>query len=229
MGDWIKEHPYLAGASAIGLLLVFIMVRKAASGSSAPSGTVVQGSTSDGQLAAGAAVQQMQIASQRDIAGYSAQVNIAELLSAADVEKTRIGAQVSTQGILSGAEVLNNQTSAQLQYGLATLGHVPGAPTPAPGNSTVVSFAPNTGTAVSTFSPTGDIVGSVPAPKQGQTFADYWGGTPGPSNYFDTGAVQQRESLWEKVQNMWISDPNSPHNLPPGDYYDANGHLQSRG
>jgi len=247
MINWIEDHPYLAGALAIALVLVFIVVRRMASGgaSAGPSG-VVYGGPSDQQIAAGTAVQAAQIQGQTTIAGYDAQVRVAELVTGSEVEKSRLSTILGLQNILSGADVLNNQTNAQLQYGLASLGHIPGVETSAPNTNVIVSSVPpsQANPTISTFAPTpsGNITPSgyptgisptssfTPGETWDQYYASQLQGQPvnNPNvGYPDPSAVALRENIWAGAQTSWIGDAFSPHNLPVGDWYDSSGHLQS--
>lgn len=136
MLDWIKEHPYLTGTFAVGVILLYIVYRNSTSSS---AGSVIQSNgPSDVAIQAGSALQYAQMQSQTQIAGYNAALNAQALNNAADVEKTRLAANVALQNTLSTADVAKYTVDAQLKLGLAQVGQqTPYASNPVPTTTSV--------------------------------------------------------------------------------------------
>lgn len=156
MWNWIKEHPYLSGALALLLIVLFIVFRNRSKGSSQPAG-VIQTGPSDTVSAMGiqanAALGAATLQAQTQVAGYNAAVNIKALDVAQNTTVAGYQRDVNLQYILSGQEVADTKTAAELQYGLASLGATPSAstllghPGGTSGPSTVVSSIPTDPTA----------------------------------------------------------------------------------
>lgn len=99
---WIKEHPYLAGALTLGLiLLLWLFFRKPAASSQGSSSASPSDSVSVAGLQTNAAIQSMAYQAQTQVAGYNAAVNIAALKDAA------------------ATSIANNQTGGAVALGLA--------------------------------------------------------------------------------------------------------------
>lgn len=132
MWEWIKQHPYLSGALALLLIVLFIVFRNRSSASSQPSG-VIQTGPSDTISAMGiqanAALGAAQLQAQTQVAGYNAAVNVKALDVAQNETIAGYQRDVNLQYILSGQEVADTKTVAELEYGLASLGQTPNAST----------------------------------------------------------------------------------------------------
>lgn len=211
MLDWIKAHPYLAGALTLGLVFVFIMVRRAASGSTASTATAT-GSTYDptlaqAQLASGAQLQALSIQAQTSVDTLNAQVNVAQLNDAMQLAMAQLNQQVQLQDIFSKQQVSDatiaatqqtqDQTiSAQLTLGLAQLqaSGTP-APLPAPVGTPAPVLAPGTVTSA----PAPVVSGNTAAPAiqavQNNTIAAALSAPPpSPSSTVSCGAGMHFES-----------------------------------
>jgi len=131
MWTWIKEHPYLSGALALLLIVLFIVFRNR---SSAGGSTTVQAagpsdSVSAMGIQANAAINAAALQAQTQVAGYNAAVNVKALDVAQNTTIAGYQRDVNLQYILSGQEVNDTRTAAELQYGLASLGATPSAST----------------------------------------------------------------------------------------------------
>lgn len=139
MLQWVESHPYLAGSLAVGIIVIFVLLKNSGS-SSTP--TVVSSGPSDSVTALGiqsaAAVQGAQIQGNNEIAGYNAQVNAIQLTTAADIEKARIQSTVDLTSIFATVDLTKYQTDAALKLGLAQVG----AQTPLPASAAPTTTAP---------------------------------------------------------------------------------------
>lgn len=132
MLDWIKEHPYLAGSLGVGLVVIIILMRRSSGGTAqAVSASNYDPTLAQAGLQAQTYLDANRIALAGQISGYNAAVNVAELNSAADVEKTRIAGYVALESIYASRDVALYDTSAGLAYGLASL-KAAGIPAPVP-------------------------------------------------------------------------------------------------
>ena len=148
MLDWIKEHPYLVGGLAVGLVVLYLIWRNASNSSTSStaattsSGMPYDPTLAQAQVAAGAQLQGQQIAAQSQQDQLNAQLASQALTTGAqeNVQLAQIGAQF---------ENTQTQTTAATVLGLAQLGYQspllsvtpintsPSVPVPAPPVSAV--------------------------------------------------------------------------------------------
>lgn len=109
MLDWVKEHPYLAGSTVLGLLLLWWIYRNRSGGASSASsaGTV---DTSGYDALAAANLQ----------AGETLQ--LANLQAGVAAQGTDIQGQVALAQIAASENVADTQTAAGLELGIAQAG-----------------------------------------------------------------------------------------------------------
>lgn len=237
MIDWIKEHPYLAGSLGVGLLLVFIMIRKGAS-SSAPvaASSGIDPTIAAAQIASGNALQQDQTAANVQVANFQAQQNIAQLMASAQTTQAQIA-----------ADTTNRQTAAALQLGLAQVAGTVSIYGTQQQQDAAAAAATATQTVVNNHTPIVPInlqgcppgtvqsgAGCIPIrtvqpggdtssyqtngiSPDNSNWAQFWGGVnatlPNTTGaYPNPAAVAIRSTAFASAQDAYAQDPNSCHN-----------------
>ena len=148
--DWIKSHPYLVGAFAVGIVILYLVYRNstanAATASSTTTGTTDPTATQAEADAAALQSQQNQLSYNASIASLNAGSAVATQTNAANAQANQLAANVALQQTVSGQEVSDNSTAAALQLGLANLGVTSSQYFSSNGtaNSTLLSYNGNT-------------------------------------------------------------------------------------
>src|SRR5690348_10841630 len=118
---WIKEHPYLAGGLALGIVVLIFIMRR---GSSASAQSVPVASASQSQAELAAATQLSALQTQATVANNKtnaavavAQINANAATAAADMQR-----QVALQNIVTSGQVQFNTNDTNLQLARAQVG-----------------------------------------------------------------------------------------------------------
>jgi len=101
MLDWIKSHPYLAGGAAIGLIVLYFVVRSA---TSTPAAQVIQTGPTDAQLQANA-----------QLAAIQAQVQAAQQQTTGAVQANQANADTALGIAGLQAQAVKDQSTAAVQ------------------------------------------------------------------------------------------------------------------
>jgi hypothetical protein len=267
---WIEDHPYLAGSVALGVIVLWLLWRRASAAAApqpqASGSPYIAGA--DPTLAAlalqsGTQLQSYEIAAALQSQQSSDALAAQQLAAQVQTTQSQLDYQKNLAEILAAAQSTSDTTAAQLQLGLATVlagGGVSGtqttttvygqtqlqaqqqqqqqqqtavinAVTPPP--PVVVTPPPPVYTPPPVYVPpvTQPATYTVPPPQAGQTWNTYYSSVlasdPAVQGYlFDPARVDAQTAAFADAQNAWISDPNSPHNIPPGCWRDSSGALQ---
>lgn len=127
MVEWVKQHPYLTGATVVGIFILVLILRRG-SGSTAAAGPTNAYGPSDSLQAmaiqAGAGITQAQLGAQLGQAQVNAAVAQTDINAGAAVQQKWLDSQVAIQSILTGGKNNSESTAAALRLGLVQTGAV---------------------------------------------------------------------------------------------------------
>lgn len=233
MVEWAKNHPYLAGATVVGLLILIIVMRNRSAASAAAAAAPSSGAygPSDQLQAAemaygvqalqaqlGANVAQSGYAAQTQQAAYQGQVQLAQIGAQQTVGSDQIAAalqlglaQTAAPLALAGATAQVSQTPTGIVFGAAqNTAQQIAAATAASNTLAAVATAP----APSAFAPQpGTIGGTLPSSTPQTCPAGmHWASGAciyDPSNTTGPGAVAAQWSVSQANQAIWSAASGS--------------------
>ena len=111
---WIKEHPYIAGAFAVGVIVLFVIIRRNSAANAANDGSTAVYSSSPSAA-------EVQAASQLQVAQLQSQQAANQTAAAANVQSQQIAGQVTVAQLQAQTQQTSDALSAQVAEQIAAL------------------------------------------------------------------------------------------------------------